>query len=281
MKKILAFLLIFVVLFSLVGCKETGGDVISRYFNEYGQQNGVLEYDANSTYYPFMEDDVTTSAAGTTTSQVTTSGSNDTTASTNTPANTPSNTVSEDEELGAFISIADPPSENLILNTTYIDIVDDWTFKELQKKYGDVTDVFYDGTWSAVYKFEKTDVWFGFRDLDWGKPLENPDVWPSVPTDKNGKWIFSEAPLPQKNAKCNAVYNMKAKDLFDNMNKEIDVVDLETYGGLTLDGNFEDGGKYYCTYRYKHVYIEFESDENYAVWPNGRLLKIKRYSDID
>lgn len=284
MKKLLAFLLIFIVLLGcLCGCKETRGDVISNYYAQVYSQGSVtsediLEHDIYSTYYPFYENS----------SQITTSNPNNVTTSNggttaSNPSNTteskqPSNSVSSEEEV---ISIAPMPSEQVQLNTEFIEVVGGLTFKQLTKKYGDVVDVFYDGYWSAVYKFEKTDVWYGFRDLDWGKDLLDPDVWPSVPTDENGQWIFSEAPRPKKNAVCNSIYNIKVSDIITNLKSEVDVTGLDEFSDLELIGGNNTSDYNSCTFLLNNKqYIDIEVDKNFAIWPQARVYKIKLYADI-
>ncbi len=286
MKKPLAFLLIFIILLScLCGCKETGGDVISNYYANLNPSNNILtsvdddfEYDDYSTYYPFYEDSsqITTSKPN---NQTTTSNGGTTTNSN--PSNTTASNQSPSSEEEDVISIAPAPTEQLQINTELIEVVGGKTFKELTKKYGDVVDVFYDGLFSAVYKFEKTDVWYGFRDLDWGTNADDIGVWSSVPTDKNGQWIFEKAPKPKKNAVCNSVYNVKVTDFIFNIKNEIDGTAIEDFSDLVLIGGTNTDDYNSVTFLYKNKqYVDIECDNNLAVWPTGRIYKIKLYADV-
>lgn len=270
MKRILALILAFIIFaLALTGCKKPKNDDTSS-----TDSQTVTSEDTGSDISSdlgVLTSDTTTTSKGT----QNTVSNNPTQSVTTTTSKQQTTVTSEDE-----VSIAPPPSEKLVLNKDFLNIIGGMTYNELKAKYGEPVDVFYDEMNSAVYKFKNSDTWYGFCDLDWGKELVDPTVWPDVPTDKNGKWIFEKAPKPFKNAKCNAIYYGKVTDLFKNFKEPVDVVDMEYYGGLTLEANSQEKGVYTCMYQYDGKYIVIESDKNYAIWPENQITKIKVYADI-
>ncbi len=167
------------------------------------------------------------------------------------------------------VDVADEETLNLeLLNELGI------KYSDLVAKYGEPTDVT-NGGGGASYKFKESKAWyaFGYSDLELGDYKSEADV----PLGADGDWIFEKAPLPKGEGQCSLIEGVEASFLFSGLNGNVACEDLAEQYGVVLKNKGEndmDGG-HGCSFYKDGKLIYVETDENYIVKPDSKVLYIK------